>query len=854
MEEGMKYHERVSTGMTGFDKCVDMLRMGDNVVWQIDKMEDYIRVVEPYVAQAKKDGRKLVYMRFGLHPPVLKDTTGIQVYELDAGQGFEQFATTVHQIVEEEGKEAFYVFDCLTDILQFWYSDLMIGNFFRVTCPFLYMMETVAYFAIKRNHHVFDTIARIRETTQCLFDLYIIEGTMYIHPLKADRRYSPTMFFPHRIEGDRYESITSSSRAAELFSSFEWDKRRLDFWNVTMDNARELLSEPEEKQEEMKNLLISLFIGKEKRIQTLCRKYFTLKDLLKIVSREIGTGYIGGKSVGMLLARKIIKDAQGEMSEIADYLEPDDSFFLGADIYYTYIVYNGWWSIRLNQKSDKGYFTMAETFRKKLLQGSFPESVREEFVRMLEYFGQSPIVIRSSSLQEDNFGNAFAGKYESVFCVNQGTPEERLAAFEDAIRRVYASTMNPDALQYRKQRGLALKDEQMAILIQRVSGDYYGDYFFPHAAGVGNSSNLYVWDKNMDMEAGMLRLVFGLGTRAVDRVIGDYVKIVALDDPSRLPLLTASDERKYSQHKADVLDLRRNQWRSVDIADLMKENIHVRKNLFFTMDYAEADRLRELGYKDMLVPFTVNFKRMLRYTKFPEIMRKTLKLLSDAYDYPVDIEFTVNFQDEDHFVFNLVQCRPLQTRGLGKTVEIPELKTKEECLFYSEGNFMGGNLRIALDKLIFVDIHKYLACPEQDKYQVARIIGKLNGLLKEENVLLMGPGRWGTTTPSLGVPVHFTEISNMSAMCEISYQSEGLMPELSYGSHFFQDLVESGVFYIALFKEQEGVVFHEERLQGNNLLTSLLPEAAGFADVVKVLDIKGRELYSDIRRQRVFCR
>ena len=167
---------------------------------------------------------------------------------------------------------------------------------------------------------------------------------------------------------------------------------------------------------------------------------------------------------------------------------------------------------------------------------------------------------------------------------------------------------------------------------------------------------------------------------------------------------------------------------------------------------------------------------------------------------------------------------------------------------------MGGNLRIALDKLIFVDIHKYLACPEQDKYQVARIIGKLNGLLKEENVLLMGPGRWGTTTPSLGVPVHFTEISNMSAMCEISYQSEGLMPELSYGSHFFQDLVESGVFYIALFKEQEGVVFHEERLQGNNLLTSLLPEAAGFAVVVKVLDIKGRELYSDIRRQRVFCR
>ena len=202
----------------------------------------------------------------------------------------------------------------------------------------------------------------------------------------------------------------------------------------------------------------------------------------------------------------------------------------------------------------------------------------------------------------------------------------------------------------------------------------------------------------------------------------------------------------------------------------------------------------------------------------------------------------------------MVQCRPLQTRGLGKTVEIPELETKEECLFYSEGNFMGGNLRIALDKIIFVDIHAYLACSEQDKYQIARDIGKLNASLKGENVLLMGPGRWGTTTPSLGVPVHFTEISNMAAMCEISYQSEGLMPELSYGSHFFQDLVESGVFYIALFKEQENVIFHEERLKGENLLTKYHPESAEYADVIKVIDAKGMELYSDICRQRVFCR
>lgn len=840
--------------MPGFDKTIDMLRMGDNVVWQIDDLQDYIQVVTPYIQKAREDKRRIVYLRFGSHPPVVEDAEDITVYHVDAGQGFEQFATTIHQIAEKEGRFVFYVFDCLTELLKFWYSDLMIGNFFRVTCPYLYIMDTVAYFAIKRNDHVFDTVARIRATTQCLFDLYMIEGNMYIHPLKADGRYSPTMFFPHRIEGEKSVSITSSTQAAELFSDFEWDKKHMDYWNVTMDHARSLLKASIEEQEEMKRLLIGMFIGREKRIKELAFRNFNLKDLLKIVSREVGTGYIGGKSVGMLLARKIIKNAQGEMADIQQYLEPDDSFFIGADVYYTYIVQNDWWELRLAQKTEEGYFTMADSLREKLLSGSFPEIIEEEFVRLLEYYGQSPIIVRSSSLQEDNFGNAFAGKYESVFCVNQGTPQERLHAFEDAVRRVYASTMNPDALQYRKQRGLAFKDEQMAILVQRVSGDYYGDYFFPHAAGVGNSSNLYVWDKNMDMDAGMLRLVFGLGTRAVDRVIGDYVKIVALDDPSRLPLLTAQDERKYSQHKADVLDLRKNIWCSKEITDLAKEDIRVKKTLFFTMDYAEADRLRELGYTNLPVPFTVNFRKMLTQTKFPEIMKKTLKLLSDTYDYPVDIEFTVNFQDEKNFFFNLVQCRPLQTQGLGKTVEIPELETKEDCLFYSEGNFMGGNLRISLDKIIFVDIHEYLSCPEQDKYQIARDIGKLNQALQGENVLLMGPGRWGTTTPSLGVPVHFTEISNMAAMCEISYQTEGLMPELSYGSHFFQDLVESGVFYIALFKEQNGVIFREDRLNGENLLEKIVPESAEYAHVIKVLDAKGMELYSDICRQKVFCR
>ena len=102
-----------------------------------------------------------------------------------------------------------------------------------------------------------------------------------------------------------------------------------------------------------------------------------------------------------------------------------------------------------------------------MLKGTFPEFILEQFVEMLDYFGQSPIIVRSSSLLEDNFGNAFSGKYESVFCANQGTRSERLEAFLSAVRRVYASTMSRDALMYRADRGLLDSDEQMALLVQQ---------------------------------------------------------------------------------------------------------------------------------------------------------------------------------------------------------------------------------------------------------------------------------------------------------------------------------------------------------------------------------------------------
>lgn len=848
----MTVYDKASTGLKGFDQVIDNLRLGDNVVWQVDSVTDYKRMVDPYIEQAKIDKRRLVYIRFGSHEPLIGDDTEIRVYRLDASKGFENFAIEVHKIVEESGRETFFVFDCLTDLLKYWHSDLMIGNFFKVTCPFLYELETVAYFAIIRDTHTFSTIAGIRETTQLLLDLYQVNHKYYIHPLKVWERYSPTMFFPHLIQGTEAICITASAEMAELFSTIQRGGDRLDYWNVTFNKARDDLALPRNDQEIVKERLMHLLFGGQSRMFDICRRYFSLQDILAIASREIGTGFIGGKSVGMLLARKILERDGG--NRFLPLMEPHDSYYLGTDIFYTYIVQNGWWKLRTEQKSREGYYKYAAEFKEKLLHGAFPKDIREQFVQMLEYFGQSPIIVRSSSLLEDNFGNAFAGKYESVFCANQGTPEERYQSFEQAVRTVYASTMNEDALAYRMNRGLFEMDEQMAILVQRVSGDQYGEHFFPHIAGVGNSSNLYVWDKNTNMDAGMLRVVFGLGTRAVDRTNGDYAKIVCLDDPLRMPPVNREELKKYSQHRADVISLRENALLSKNLDLIFAGDIKAEKRLFASYDTRVSSRDGDLGFYGRQITYLFDFKKLLTDTVFPQIMKEMLALLSDVYHYPVDIEFTANFKENNKVKINLLQCRPLQTRGLGKPIAFPEADDKRVDFFSAKGNFMGGNVRLPIDYVVYVDAQAYQFLDEQSKYAVARLIGLINEKLKGKNAMLIGPGRWGTTTPSLGIPVHFTEICNMSVICELSSRAAGFMPELSYGSHFFQDLVESGIFYVALFDGKEDVIWNPSYVTSReNCMTDLLEQGKSFVDVIHIAKTDGMEIFSDIVTQTVLC-
>ena len=577
----------VASGLAPLDEVLQGLRLGDNVVWQVDRLEDYVQFAEPFARRALQDGRRCVYLRFAPHPPILPPLDGLTTIEVDPHAGFDAFSGAVHQIIEAEGREVFYVFDSLSALVVEWATDELLANFFQVTCPFLFELDTVAYFALTRGRHRHSAVARIRDTTQLLLDVYRADGGTYLHPLKVWDRYSPQMFLPHIMTDPVWTPVFGSGDAALLSASAfrkplkakplaPWEsvyRRLMQYHEAGLD-----LDEKTPEIAALKQELSRMMIGTHPEFSQLVDAYMTLDDLFAIRDRLIGSGRIGGKAAGMLLARRILVTDPGE-TDFAEALEAHDSFYIGSDVFFTFLVNNDLFRMRLqlSRATSISHEEFAEV-EKRFLAGSFSPEIMEQFRDMLAYFGQAPIIARSSSLLEDSFGNAFAGKYRSEYCANQGPPEERLEAFLRAVKLIYASAVNPDALSYRRSRGLGESDEQMAILVQRVSGTPYRRYFFPTLAGVAFSRNLYAWTDRIDPKRGMIRLVFGLGTRAVNRVGNDYPRMIAVSHPQLRPE-SGARIAKYSQTEVDLIDLDRNELATVPLMDLLADrdypNLHL---------------------------------------------------------------------------------------------------------------------------------------------------------------------------------------------------------------------------------------------------------------------------------------
>ncbi len=877
----MAAFERIKSGIPGLDEALDNIRLGDNVVWNVTNLNEFSYFVDPYVKQAKEDKRNLIYIRFANHHPLIGMTEedfrllemeennpetefcmierdGIKIYKVNPYNQFETFTLEVHRIIEKEGFDAFYVFDCLSDLQAVWSTDLMMGNFFKVTCPFLFQLDTVAYFPIIRGRHSFDAIAKIRETTQLFLNVHSNSPEeVYVSPLKVWNRYSQTMFLGHKFNPRTgfVKVLQDGQEVSKYYKTInDSDKHQsgqiLDSWERYMLQVRM-------KYEEGKNIddecdkICELMMTKDEKMLSKIKEYFTFEDYITIYDRRVGSGLVGGKSCGMLLARKIIEK---ERPDIYSNLEPDDSFFIGSDLFYTYIVSNDLWDLRVKQRNPEGYYKYGKELEEALKKGTFSDEIKKGFIQILDYFGQNPIIVRSSSFLEDGYGNAFAGKYESVFCVNRGSLEERLAAFEEAVKVVYSSTMNISALEYRKINDLDDADEQMALLVQRVSGSYHGDYFFPTAAGVGFSYSPYSPLPDMDNSKGMLRLVMGLGTKAVDRTKKDYPRIINLDKPEVTMVNDIREKHRYSQHYLDVIDLKDISLHDIPVGDGLDVIPRYAKRVLVEHD-REAERMfRDRGERREIV--FVNCEGLVNNQDFIDDMKEIMNTLEIAYDYPVDIEYTVNVGEDNSFNVNLLQCRPLQVSINNEAIEMPEDKN---VFFHIKESSMGMSRKNEIDTICYVDPHRYYEYPYAQKSSISHVINDVNAYCKEngKTAILIVPGRIGTSSPELGIPVVFADISHFSAILEESYSEVGYMPELSFGSHMFQDLVEAEIYYGALFENEKKLEFNKDMMYTyKNILKDINPNLSKeIYDMIQVIDFAEdkAEFYHDMNKDETLC-
>jgi len=864
---------KVPSGIKALDEMLSFLRLGDNVVWQVDQLDDYLHFARLFIRRAIDVRRKCVYMRFAPHEPVMKPSPGLHIFDLDPAPGFDRFSSEVHRIIGTQGREAFYVFDNLSALVVDWATDELLANFFQLTCPFLYNLETVAYFALTRGRHSHGAISRIKMTTQVLIDLYQAKGDTFVHPVKVRDRYSPQMFLPHIIRDGSFIPVSRSSDASAVGVSAYESPLGLNIhsiapWESVYAKLVQLSEDGGESQEHdsgftaLKQEFSRMLIGPDPKLGGLADRFLGLRDLMNIRNRMIGSGRIGGKAVGMIISRAILLKEKGG-TDFSQVLDPHDSFYIGSDVFYTFLVNNDLFRLRL-QMTGKSHVSTEEfsEVERRFEAGWFTEEIMARFRYLIDYFGQAPIIVRSSSLLEDSFGNAFAGKYRSEFCASQGSPEARLDAFLKAVKLVYASTLNPDALSYRLRRGLENRDEQMAILVQRVSGMPHGKYFLPPLAGVAFSKNLYVWNSRIDPEKGIIRLVFGLGTGAVNRVGGDYPRMISVSHPTMRPEVGIKIA-KYSQRNIDLLDLSENTLATIPLTDALADTNFPGLNLYVSIlkgDYLEDPYTSIIG--EPAGNMVLTFNNLISKTNFMKLIGEILEKLEDVYEFPVDTEFTAFPEPNGSIRINLLQCRPMKIPGAETGIAIPEKIPSRNVLFRS-GRMINGGFVKNIKYILLIDPLDYSSITDVDvKKTLGRLVGRVNRLDKviAGKIIMMGPGRWGTSDLNLGVNASYADLDNASVLVEIAREEAGHRPELSYGTHFFQDLVEDRIIYLPVFPDEKNSSFNWSFFKkAPNILNELVPRSDIFSDIVKVIDVPASagglfaHLIADPRIQRAVC-
>ena len=594
----------------------------------------------------------------------------------------------------------------------------------------------------------------------------------------------------------------------------------------------------------MKGLRVSLvrrFLSGQLEFINIAKRYVDIKDFHELIQRMIypgeGHGKIGGKSAGLFLADRIVRHHRPELDILANLRIPK-TWYITSDGQYDFVYCNHLEDALTHKYKDideirQEYPDLVQVFK----HSAFPSDLIKGLSVALDDLGERPVIVRSSSLLEDRFGAAFSGKYKSLFLANQGTKQERLSALTDAIAEIYASTFSPDPIEYRAERNLLDFQEGMGIMIQEVVGTRVGHYFLPAFAGVAFSRNEFRWSPRIKREDGLMRLVPGLGTRAVDRLGDDYPILCAPGQPGLRANATPEEVVRYAPRYLDVLNLKTNCFETVGVTEFLRQHGHDLPYVEQLVSRYHQGHLQQplLGQIDFeRDDLVVTFEGLLTRTPFIKQIHTLLTLLQKELATPADIEFA---SDGQHLY--LLQCRAQNPGRDCLPAPIPRDLPAERVVFTAHRHVSNGTVP-NITHIVYVDPEQYSRMGSLNELvAIGRAVGKLNKLLPKRQFILMGPGRWGSRGDiKLGVRVTYSDINNTALLIEIARKTGDYTPDLSFGTHFFQDLVEASIRYLPLYPDESGVLFNELFLtRSGNILADVAPEYASLAHAIYVIDV-----------------
>ncbi|ANA40998.1 hypothetical protein A2G06_12750 [Geobacter anodireducens] len=597
--------------------------------------------------------------------------------------------------------------------------------------------------------------------------------------------------------------------------------------------------------------LIRRFFSDSIDFINLVKHHLQVSDFFDLVTRIIypatSNGRLGGKSTGLFVAWRILTKAAAREGLLADIRIPK-TWYLTADCLTSFLNYNDLEDVNELKYKDIEqirfeYPNIIQLFK----HGRFPADIYRGLSHALDDFGECPIIVRSSSLLEDQAGTAFSGKYKSLFLSNQGDKRTRLHALLDAIAEIYASVFGPDPIVYRSERELLDFREEMGILIQEVVGRRVGPYHMPVFAGVAMSSNEFRWSPRLKRDDGLCRLVPGLGTRAVDRISNDYPVLLSPGQPALRVNVTPDEIRRYSPAKVDVINLQDRVFETVPLDRLLHGHGRDIPHLSHLISAYRDGQICHIPTMELHLnrdEMVATFDGLVKRTPFIRQIKAILQALREGMKMPVEIEFA-----HDGNQLYLLQCRPqsMENEALPGTIrdDIPE----SEVLFTAHRFISNGRIP-DITHIVYVPPECYAAQASLDALvDIGRAVGLLNALLPKRRFILLGPGRWGSRGDiRQGVHVSYADICNAAVLMEIAYKAGSHEPDLSFGTHFFQDMVEAGIRYIPLYPEDHGNRFNRRFLMDSkNLLAAMLPGYAHLADVLRVIEVS-RERVGKILR------